>query len=158
MNMNIINNLSHKKIDINRFEYRKLALQFLFMWDIKQYKAEQLHNEFLKFINLYFTKLNYKFSNIKDNFSTQLIMGTIDNLNVIDPIIKKYSKNWAFNRISQIDLVILRISIYEILYIEDIHPIITINEAIKLAKIFSTEQSKNFINGILDNIKNNYNI
>ena len=66
-------------------------------------------------------------------------------------IIKKL-KNWEFSRVAVIDKVILRMAIAELLYFEDIPPQVSINEAIELAKKYSTAQSGKFINGLLDAI------
>lgn len=73
----------------------------------------------------------------------------IKNLEKIDLEIKKYIKGWSINRLAKVDLAILRISIYEIIYREDIPIEVSINEAIEIAKKFSTDESSKFINGIL---------
>ncbi len=73
----------------------------------------------------------------------------INNLEEIDLAIKNYIKGWRLHRLAKIDLAILRISIYELLYRKDIPVEVSINEAIEIAKKFSTEESSKFINGIL---------
>jgi len=88
-------------------------------------------------------------------FATDLIKGTVENLSHIDSLIKKYSTNWSFDRISPIDKSILRFSIYSLLYRKDIPENVIIDEAVELSKIYSSEKSYQFINGILDGIKNN---
>ena len=67
-------------------------------------------------------------------------------------VIEKRLKNWELQRIAVIDKVILRLALAEILYFSDIPPEVSINEAIELAKKYSTEKSSKFINGILDAI------
>lgn len=86
-------------------------------------------------------------------FSESLIIGAIEHIEKLDEEISKYAKNWTFDRIAKVDLSILRLAIYELLYREDIPPIVTINEAIDLGKVFSNIDSKRFINGILDQLK-----
>ena len=86
-------------------------------------------------------------------FTVQLIEGVISKLENIDSVIKDYSKNWKFERISVIDKSILRIAIFEMLFMEDIPPAVTINECIDLGKTFGGENSGQFINGILDAVK-----
>lgn len=87
------------------------------------------------------------------SFGEELIVGTLDHVVEIDEIIKKYTQNWDFNRVARIDLAILRLSIYEMLFRRDIPPIVSINEAIDLSKEFSIPDAKRFINGILDQFK-----
>jgi len=86
------------------------------------------------------------------DFSLTLIKGTVDNIDLIDNLVKKYSKNWSFERISTVDKSILRISIYELLFLKDIPSVVTINESIELGKIYGGETSGQYINGILDAI------
>lgn len=72
--------------------------------------------------------------------------------NGADEDIVKHLKNWDFNRLAIIDRVILRLAIIELEHFEDVPPEVTINEAIELAKKFSTDKSDKFINGLLDAI------
>jgi N utilization substance protein B len=71
----------------------------------------------------------------------------------IDARIKVLAQNWEFDRIAKIDLAILRIAIFEMMYRKDIPPVVSINEAIDLSKQFSNADAKRFINGILDRVK-----
>lgn len=86
-------------------------------------------------------------------FAEPLIRGTIGNRDAIDAQIKKYAKNWDLHRIAAVDRNILRLAIYEMLHREDIPPIVSINEAVDIAKKFSTQDSGRFVNGILDKVK-----
>ena len=79
----------------------------------------------------------------------------LENLDTIDAEITTYTENWDFERIAKMDLSILRLAIYELLNRLDIPPIVSINEAIDLSKLFSSPDSKRFINGILDKMKGN---
>ncbi len=88
------------------------------------------------------------------NFTVSIINGSIDKLEFIDNIIKKYSKNWRFERLSAIDKSILRLSIYTFLFLPDIPQAVVINEGVELGKKFGGENSGQFINGLLDAIKN----
>ena len=71
----------------------------------------------------------------------------------IDGRIRSLAHNWEFDRIAKIDLAILHVAIYEMMYRKDIPPVVSINEAIDLSKQFSNIDSKRFINGILDRLK-----
>ncbi|MDE0686983.1 MAG: transcription antitermination factor NusB [Candidatus Poribacteria bacterium] len=86
-------------------------------------------------------------------FALELVKGTTAHLEAIDTVLQNTSKNWQLHRMPVVDLSILRCATYEILYIDDIDPATSINEAIEIAKSYSTPDSPKFINGILDNIQ-----
>ena len=85
-------------------------------------------------------------------FAEELITGVAANRVEIDRRIEEQSKNWSIARISRVDLNILRIGCFELLYCSEIPRNVTINEAIEVAKKFGTEESPAFVNGILDEI------
>ena len=86
-------------------------------------------------------------------FAEPLIKGVLQNRDAIDEHIKKHTKNWDFNRIAAVDRNVMRLAIYEMLHREDIPPVVSINEAVDIAKKFSTQDSGKFVNGILDKIR-----
>lgn len=86
------------------------------------------------------------------DFAEELATGVVKNRAAIDEIISEKSKNWSISRIAKVDLNILRMAIYELLFRSDIPRNVTINEAIEVAKKFGTEDSSAFINGLLDEI------
>ncbi len=86
-------------------------------------------------------------------FADPLIRGTLQFRDEADEMIKKHAKNWDLHRIAAVDRNILRLAIYEMLHRDDIPPIVSINEAVDIAKKFSTQDSGKFVNGILDKIK-----
>lgn len=86
-------------------------------------------------------------------FADPLIRGTLQYRDHIDEQIKKHVQNWEIHRIAAVDRNILRLAIYEMLHREDIPPVVSINEAVDIAKKFSTHESGKFVNGILDKIK-----
>lgn len=83
-------------------------------------------------------------------FATSLFLRTIDTTEESDAIITKHAENWDLSRIALIDRILLRMAICELLNFEDIPPKVSINEAIEVAKRYSTPRSGQFINGILD--------
>ena len=87
------------------------------------------------------------------DFARELVHGCRDKRAEIDRQIEEVAKNWQLKRMAAIDRNILRLATYELLYREDIPPLVTINEAIDIAKKFSTKNSGPFVNGILDNIR-----
>ncbi len=85
-------------------------------------------------------------------FATKLFLRTLDISDEADVIVERYTENWELSRIALIDRILLRIAICEMLHFDDIPPKVTINEAIEVAKRYSTTKSGQFINGILDAI------
>jgi N utilization substance protein B len=86
-------------------------------------------------------------------FAEPLIKGTLEHRNKIDEIIRKHAHNWELHRMAAVDRNVLRLAIYEMLFREDIPPVVSINEAVDIAKKFSTQDSGKFVNGILDKVK-----
>ena len=86
-------------------------------------------------------------------FAQPLIDGMIAHLPEIDERIRRYCENYDLRRISAVDRSVLRLAIYEMLYRDDIPPVVSINEAIELAKMFGGGDSGRFVNGILDRVK-----
>lgn len=87
------------------------------------------------------------------HFADPLIRGTLEYRDAMDEVIKKHAKNWDLHRMAAVDRNILRLAIYEMLHRDDIPPVVSINEAVDIAKKFSTEDSGKFVNGILDKVK-----
>lgn len=87
----------------------------------------------------------------KDNlcYIDRVVDGFADKCEEIDEIISKNSKSWKLERIAKVDLAILRLALFEILYLDDIPEKVTINEAVELAKKYSAEKSYQFVNGLL---------
>lgn len=83
-------------------------------------------------------------------FAEKLLLITVDNAGDYDQIIQKHINNWEVSRLAVMDKLIIRMAMTELLSFEEIPPKVTINEAIELAKSFSTRKSGNFVNGILD--------
>ena len=124
---------------------RIAALQYLFSWSLNHPKnlAEDLRTFFE---NQEQPREHYA-------FGEELIQGAIENIVEIDARIKSLAHNWEFERIAKIDLAILRLAMFEMIYRKDIPPVVSINEAIDLSKEFSNADAKRFINGILDRLK-----
>jgi len=128
----------------HRRKAREYALQGLYMSEVGKAPIDEV------------LKLNWVENKIPDDireFAETLIRGAIDKVHEIDGLIKNHSTNWKIERISVIDKSILRIAIYEMIYLTDIPAAVTINEGIELGKIYGGESSGQFINGILDAIR-----
>ncbi|MCK6461214.1 MAG: transcription antitermination factor NusB [Planctomycetes bacterium] len=91
-------------------------------------------------------------------FARQLLSGTLDNQEEIDKAISGAAQNWHLRRMAIVDRNILRMAVYEMLFLKDIPAKVSINEAIEMGKRFSTQQSGAFINGILDRIRRERNL
>lgn len=90
-------------------------------------------------------------------FAEDLIKGTLERLEIIDRHIEQNAVGWTKDRIAKVDLAILRLAIYEILFRDDIPDSVAVNEAVELSKKYSTDESGGFINGILGKIIRNKN-
>jgi N utilization substance protein B len=129
---------------MKRRKAREYALQLLFQTDFTQGK---LNSKDIK--EFWSDKKEAK--DVKD-FTEDLVRGTLGRLNEIDTIIETVTENWLLKRMSAVDRNILRFAAYEILYKKDIPSAVTINEAIEIAKKFSSTEAAPFLNGVLDRL------
>ena len=131
---------------------RELTLQFLYQYDtLKESFPNSLILE--EVIELFWTTKEIHLEDEVRGFANSLLIGVCENMNSIDSIINRYSQHWRLSRMSKIDRNILRMAIYELAYLMNIPPPVTINEAVELAKKYGTEESGSFVNGILDRIR-----
>lgn len=86
-------------------------------------------------------------------FTDTLVRGVLEHREMLDEIIKRHAKNWDLHRMAVVDRNIMRLAIHEMLHRDDIPPVVSINEAVDIAKKFSTIESGKFVNGILDKVK-----
>lgn len=126
----------------HRREIRETVLQALYAEELSQDTWEHILKSIIK----------PKFKTDKDayKFAENLFLKTLNNQEEIDEIIQSHIKNWKIERLTTIDKLILRIALCEFLHFEQIPAKVTINEALEIAKKFSTAKSSNFVNGILD--------
>jgi N utilization substance protein B len=130
-----------------RRQGREAAMQFLFQQDFAAEKSLDL--ALLHFWN----SLDTPPASEARTFGEALIRGCLEKQSEVDAHIKKFSENWDLPRLAAVDRAILRIAIYEMLFCEDIPPVVSINEAVEIAKKFSTVDSSKFVNGILDRMR-----
>jgi N utilization substance protein B len=132
---------------VARRKGRILAFQALYAWEVGQCDRDLLFA---------FSWAEVDAQNTPNEsvvaFARLLTAGTLEHLEQIDELIKAHLHNWDFTRVSKVDLSIIRISVYPLLYQKDIHPSIIIDEAISLAKDFASDDSFKFINAVLDSI------
>jgi len=89
-------------------------------------------------------------------FIQLLFFCVIDNINWADDLIRLHLQNWEFDRVAQVDRLLLRMGICEIFFIEEIPPKVSISEMVEISKVYSTDESPGFINGILDAVYKDY--
>jgi N utilization substance protein B len=126
----------------SRRKAREYALQLLFQQDSSQQKIIFDENAAL---------LSPAVNPVKD-FVDRLVKGVTRNLAEIDSLIRKHAEHWSLERMALVDRNILRLAVFELLYLDDIPAKVTLNEAIEIAKRYGDESSGSFINGILDKI------
>lgn len=126
-----------------RTKSRECALQILYALDICKDNAQTI-------IENYWQQHEAEVEVKK--FANSLIKGIMENLSGIDEFISKYTDNWRIERMAVIDRNIIRMATYELLFVEDIPPKVSINEAVELAKRFGDDESGRFVNGVLDKI------
>jgi N utilization substance protein B len=129
---------------MKRRKAREYALQLLFQSDITEKGIDE--NTLKEFW------LDKKEREDVISFTERLVKGTLENIDVIDGKLREIVENWDLSRIAAVDRSILRFASYEILYMDDIPSAVTINEAIEIAKKFSSKESASFLNGILDKL------
>lgn len=129
---------------MKRRKAREYALQILFQVDFTEKKIDSKDLE-------EFWSDKRESRNVKE-FTEELVKGTLNRLNEIDTMIERVTENWLLKRMAVVDRNILRFAAYEILYRKDIPTAVTINEAIEIAKKFSSTEAAPFINGVLDRL------
>lgn len=141
--------MSNKALFAQRRDGRVAAMQYLFAWSIN--RPERLAED----LEVFFANLQSVDGKPREHyaFGEELIHGVIEHCDEIDGRIRGLAQNWDFDRIAKIDLAILRLAIFEMVHRTDIPPVVSINEAIDLSKLFSNADAKRFINGILDKLK-----
>ncbi len=127
----------------SRREAREVVLKTLYRVEATGNTAEEAYNDVC---------MNWSRSPFDEVYAQRLLKGITTNVEGIDAILKDIVKNWDIERIAIIDRNILRIAICEVVYFDDIPPKVSMDEAIEIAKLYSTSDSGKFVNGILDKV------
>lgn len=120
---------------------REKALQTLFQIDVSNIEPKEAITHALD-------------EQESDPFFEELVFGVLEQKDKLDEMISQHLVNWKLDRIANVDRAILRLSVYEMVYQEDIPVSVSMNEAIELAKLFGDDKAPKFVNGVLSNIKN----
>ncbi|MFC6348504.1 transcription antitermination factor NusB [Vagococcus carniphilus] len=135
-------------MDLTRHQLREVAFQVIF---------SMLYSEDLE--------VNEAIENVLEHYDEQssqevpqylevVVTGVKEHQEELDKIIEKHLKRWTVSRIAKTDLVILRLALFEMLYISDIPAKVSLNEALEIAKTFSDDESRRFVNGVLSSAMN----
>ncbi|NLC17179.1 MAG: transcription antitermination factor NusB [Clostridiales bacterium] len=128
---------------MSRIQAREKAFLLIFEYLFHRAKSEITLNNIVQ---------DLSFTDDDRQYIKTVYEGVIANYEKLENIIAQYSEGFAINRIFRIDLGILLLALYELLYMDDIPVSVTCNEAVNLTKIYSTEKSPSYVNGILANI------
>ena len=128
-----------------RRKAREYALQMLFQWDITHDTTDHIATTF-------FQNQEQEAPAVVD-FARELVTGAVEHVEEIDVIIKRHAEHWRLDRMATVDRNLLRLATQEFLYDKETPKTVVINEAIEIARRFSSQESPQFINGILDSIK-----
>jgi len=130
----------------SRRKARECALQMLFAADVSEANSDDV-------VRSYWAELGEpELDDTARDFATRLASGTLANLELLDERIRSRAEHWRISRMAVVDRNILRLAVYEFLY-EPTPRTVAINEALEIARRFSTYEATQFINGILDAIK-----
>jgi N utilization substance protein B len=127
-----------------RRKAREYALQMLFQWDITRDLVDQIAANFWD---------NHREPQEVMDFAQTLATRTVAHVEQIDALIQKHTQHWRLDRMAIVDRNLLRLAVQEFLYDTETPKTVVINEAIEIARRFSTQESPQFINGVLDSIK-----
>lgn len=132
---------------------REWTLRFLYQFDLRgEPFADTVLQDFLTLLPEEQPDAGPKEQEKITRFVESAVRGVIDHLPVLDQLIASHAHNWRLERMPVVDRNILRIAVYELRFCPDIPPVVAINEAIDIAKVFGDEDSGKFVNGILDQI------
>ena len=127
----------------SRRQARECALQMLFQWDVTREDPRPLASTYWE--------VHETAEEVRD-FAERLFLGAVERLEAIDKRIERHARNWRLDRMETIDRNVLRLATSELLSEPDTPPTVVLDEAIEIARRFSTTGSARFINGILDSI------
>lgn len=126
---------------------RELALQMLYQWDVSREPVESVIESSSEL---------QRASEAAREFASRLVEGTVDRIEEIDKILIETSEHWRLGRMSTVDRNVLRLAVYELLE-KSTPPGVVINEALEVAKRFSSPESAGFVNGVLDAVNQELN-
>ena len=119
-------------------------MQMLYQWEICGYTTAQVEASFFA---------NQRADAEEEGFARSLFEGAIANIDQLDGVVRAHAENWRLERMAAVDRNILRVALFELLHHPQTPPAAVINEALEIARRFSTGDSVQFVNGVLDGIR-----
>jgi len=132
-----------KKIT-GRRRTREWIIQFLFQTDFNPEDLDVALKDFWA---------DKEISERERQYAEEIIRGVIQHRDELDDILSRYARGWESDRMAAVDRTVMRVALYEMLYRDDIPPVVSINEAVHFAKDFNSFRSGKFVNGVLDRIR-----
>jgi len=129
-----------------RHQAREAALQALYLWEVGKTDPASA-------IEIYFTEHKADAPDAVREFARTLVFGTVAEVPALDTLIQSHSEHWRLERLAVIDRLILRMAAWELQHAADTPPAVVLNEALELARTFSTDDAVRFVNGVLDAIR-----
>jgi N utilization substance protein B len=133
---------------------RELAMQFLFQHVFsEETDSAKAWDNFFEQASFEHDLKENRFARKGKEYAQALLQGIFGKLDEIDAVMNEKAKKWDFDRMGLVERNIMRVATYEMLFIPDVPPVVSINEAVEIARDYSGEKSGNFINGVLNGIK-----
>ena len=128
---------------MSRRQARESSLQIIYALEMGNEDVEKVFQHVFE---------EFATSNKAQAFARELVRGVLEHKEQLDAVIKRLAKDWDINRLAVVDRNIMRIALYEMLYVEDIPNAVSVNEAVELAKMFGGKESAKFVNGVLGRV------
>jgi N utilization substance protein B len=128
----------------SRRKARELALQMLFQWELGEHTPQHVIATFLR---------SQRIDPEEENFAQSLFEGTVSEVSSLDRMIQEHAEHWRLERMAAVDRNVIRLALHELLHYAATPPAVVINEALELARRFSSADSVEFVNGVLDAIR-----
>ncbi|MEO7190652.1 MAG: transcription antitermination factor NusB [Vicinamibacterales bacterium] len=129
-----------------RHEARQAALQILYFWEVGRAEPQAA-------IDAFFETHDPEAGETVRSFASEIVHGTVADVTELDEILEQHSRHWRIARLAVIDRLILRMGIWELRHQPDVPAAVVLNEAVELARRFSTEDAVRFVNGVLDAVR-----
>ena len=152
--------MSTKKAGVSRKKAREIALHLIFELGFGAFEAEnvmteRLDEEIMRSIGSEIALYVGPLDAVQTKYIVTVVKGVAEHLESLDAQIAENAKGWTLSRLSRITMAILRLALYEMQYVEDVPVGAAINEAVELAKVYDSEETAAFINGVLGTVARN---
>ena len=129
-----------------RHQAREAALRSLYLWEVGRTDPGSA-------VDTIFSEHMFDAPDSVRSFARTIVLGTTDEVAALDAVIQEHSEHWRVERMAVIDRLILRMAVWELRHELDTPPAVVLNEALELARTFSTDDAVKFVNGVLDAVR-----